>query len=190
MHDPAERRHNGEMELWFPAQRGKQYLVALDPAGGGSEGDYSALEAIDMGTGLQCAEFAGHMGGLELAQFAANVAAEYNHAWLVVERNGVGSGVLAFLESSCHYDRIYQQGGQAGWLTSSLSRPATINKLGVALVDAAQIFQSRRLLDECHSFVRLPNGAMGARAGAHDDRVMAMAIALAAREEMLGRRAG
>lgn len=190
VHDAVERRRNGEMEIWFPAQPGMQYLVALDPAGGGSEGDYSALEVIEMTTGLQCAEFAGHMGGLELAQFAANVAAEYNHAWLVVERNGVGSGVLAFLDSSCHYDRIYRKDGQAGWLTTSLSRPAAIDRLGVALVDAAEIFQSRRLLGECRSFVRLPNGGMGARAGAHDDRVMAMAIALAAREAMLGKRLG
>jgi hypothetical protein len=41
------------------------------------------------------------------------------------------------------------------------------------------------LLSECRSFVRLKNGSGGARAGAHDDRVMAMAIGLAARAELL-----
>jgi hypothetical protein len=46
---------------------------------------------------------------------------------------------------------------------------------------------SRRLLGECRSFVRLANGKSGARAGTHDDRVMAMAIGLAARAEMLGK---
>jgi len=35
--------------------------------------------------------------------------------------------------------------------------------------------------------VRQPNGTAAARAGTHDDRVMAMAIGLAAREEMVGR---
>lgn len=188
LHDALERRRNGDMEIWFPPVRGSQYLVALDPAGGGSEGDYSAIEVLEMTTGLQCAEFAGHVGGLELARLAAKLAHEYNHAWLVVERNNHGSGVLAFLESVCNYDRIYRQGEQAGWLTTSQSRPTALNKLSVALEDASGIFQSRRLLGECRSFVRLPGGGMGARAGAHDDRVMAMAIALTVRAEILQKR--
>ena len=56
------------------------------------------------------------------------------------------------------------------------------------LVNEAGIIQSRRLLGECRTFVRLPGGGMGARPGAHDDRVMAMAIGLVAREEMLAKR--
>ncbi len=93
--EPVERRLNGELEVWLPALAGKQYLVAVDPAGGGSEGDYSAAQVLDLETGLQCAEFAGHMGGLELAWLVTKLAAEYNQAWLVVERNNHGSGVLA-----------------------------------------------------------------------------------------------
>ena len=53
-----------------------------------------------METGLQCAEFAGHVGGLELAQLVTALAAEYNSAWLVVERNNHGSGVLALAKAS------------------------------------------------------------------------------------------
>ena len=49
---------------------------------------------------------------------------------------------------------------------------------------------SRRLLAECRSFVRQPDGSTGARAGTHDDRVMAMAIGLAARAELLEKAAG
>jgi hypothetical protein len=68
-----------------------------------------------------------------------------------------------------------------------LSRPAVLGRLGAGLVEEPGRFQSRRLLAECRSFVRLPDGRTGARAGAHDDRVMAMAIGLGARAEMLGR---
>jgi hypothetical protein len=136
---------------------------------------------------LQCAEFAGHVGGLELAWLVAKLAIEYNRAWLVVERNNHGSGVLAMIENVCHYDRVYRQRGQAGWLTTSLSRPAALGKLDSALVEEPQRFMSRSLLGECRSFVRMPNGSSGARAGTHDDRVMAMAIALGARAEMLGK---
>ena len=180
-----EQRRNGELENWLPPLAGKEYLVAVDPAGGGSEGDYSAAQVIDMETGLQCAEFAGHVGGLELARLVTALAAEYNRAWLVVERNNHGSGVLALVESVLKYARIYRRAGQAGWLTTSVNRPAMLGRLDAALVEQPECFQSRRLLAECRSFTRYPDGRSGARSGAHDDRVMAMAIGLAARAELL-----
>lgn len=181
----TESRRNGELEVWFPAVPGKEYLVAVDPAGGGCEGDYSAAQVLEMETGLQCAEFAGHVGGLELAWLVAKLASEYNHAWLVVERNNHGSGVLALIETVCGYKKIYRQGGQSGWLTTSMSRPAALGRLNAGLVEQPERFQSRRLLAECRSFVRSADGKSGARAGTHDDRVMAMAIGLAARAELL-----
>jgi hypothetical protein len=186
--EPVEWRDNGEMEVWLPPLKGKQYLVAVDPAGGGSEGDYSAAEVLDMETGLQCAEFAAHVGGLELARQVTKLAQEYNQAWLVVERNNHGNGLLAMAEHVCHYERIYQQQGQPGWLTNSISRPAMLSRMEATLVEAPQCFLSRRLLGECRSFVRLPNGNIGARAGTHDDRVMAMAIGLSARVDLLASR--
>jgi len=185
--EPAERRLNGELEVWLPPLKGKEYLVAVDPAGGGSEGDYSAAQVLEMETGLQCAEFAGHVGGLELVRLVTKLAAEYNQAWLVVERNNHGSGVLALAETVCKYAPIYRQAGQTGWLTTSLSRPAMLGQLGAGLVEQPERFQSRKLLGECRSFVRLPNGSTGAQAGMHDDRVMAMAIGLGARAELLSR---
>jgi hypothetical protein len=181
-----ELRRNGELEVWLPPVKGKEYLVAVDPAGGGSDGDYSAAEVLELETGLQCAEFAGHVGGLELARLVTALATEYNRAWLVVERNNHGSGVLALIDSVCGYERVYRQGGQAGWLTTSMSRPAALGRLDAGLVEQPECFQSRRLLAECRSFVRRPDGGSGARPGTHDDRVMAMAIGLGARAELLG----
>jgi len=184
--EPIEVRKNGDMEIWLPPLKGKQYLVAVDPAGGGSEGDYSAAQVLELETGLQCAEFAGHVGGLELARVVTTLAAEYNQAWLVVERNNHGSGILSLIESVCGYGKVYRQGGQAGWLTTTVSRPAALGRLDAALVEEPERFQSRKLLAECRSFVRRPDGGSGARPGTHDDRVMAMAIGLGAREELTG----
>jgi hypothetical protein len=125
------------------------------------------------------------VGGLELARLITELAREYNEAWLVVERNNHGNGVLALVEQVCHYVRVYRQAGQAGWLTTSLTRPAVLGRLDAALVEEPGRFMSRRLLGECRSFVRLPNGSTGARAGTHDDRVMATAIGLGVRAELL-----
>ena len=44
----VEQRRNGELEIWLPPLAGKKYLVAVDPAGGGSEGDYSAVQVLEM----------------------------------------------------------------------------------------------------------------------------------------------
>ncbi len=182
--EPVQSRRNRELQIWLPPVAGRHYLVAVDPAGGGSDGDYSAAQVIDLATGMQCAEFAGHVGGVELTRLVCDLATEYNQAWLVVERNNHGSGILALAEAVCHYAHIFRQNEQLGWLTNSVSRPAVLGRLGAALIETPELFQSRRLLAECRCFVRLPNGSTGARAGTHDDCVLAMAIALAARSEI------
>ncbi len=181
----AEARRNGALEVWLPPVAGRRYLVAVDPAGGGCGGDYSAAQVLEMETGLQCAELREHVGGLELAEVLTALAREYNEAWLAVERNNHGSGLLAYLESVCRYGRIYMDGAQAGWLTTSVSRPQMLGRLGAALVERPEIFHSRRLLGECRSFVRNAEGRAEARPGCHDDLVMAMALGLAARERLI-----
>ena len=77
----------GCAEVWLNPMAGREYLVAVDPAGGGSEGDYAAMQLLDAATGLQCAEFQGRCGLLELAERAATLAREYNGAVVIVERN-------------------------------------------------------------------------------------------------------
>lgn len=180
-----ETRLNGALQIWLPPLPGKQYLVAVDPAGGGSDGDYSAAQVLEMETGLQCAELAVHLGGLELARLITDLAREYNSAMLVIERNNHGTGILALASTSCCYPRIYAQNNQPGWLTTSVTRPAVLARLAAALLEQPTCFASPQLLAECRSFVRLPNGSAGARPGTHDDRVIAMAIALAVRAELL-----
>ena len=186
--EPIVRRSNGRFEVWLPPMPGRWYVVAVDPAGGGSEGDYSAIEVLDLETGMQCAEFAGRVGSLELMELSRQIAWDYGTAWLVVERNNHGAEQLGLLKDK-GYLRIYSgEDGKPGLLTTSVSRPQMLAKMALALADSPEVFQSRKLLAECRSFVRLPNGGIGARSGAHDDRVMAFAIGLAARGELLRKR--
>jgi hypothetical protein len=182
--EPITARLAGRLQIWFPPVPGRRYLVAVDTAGGGSEGDFSVAQVVEIGTGLQCAELQARLSPLELATESARLAREYNEAWLVVERNNHGAGVLAYLHGVSKYPRVYEQDGQDGWLTSAIHRPRMLEALATALVETPSIFYSRRLLEECRSFVRHRNGKAGASAGAHDDCVMAMAMAMCAREEM------
>ncbi len=122
--EPAELRRNGEMEMWLPPLQGKQYLVAVDPAGGGSEGDYSAAQVLEMETGLQCAEFAGHSGRAGTGEAGdRRWPRNTTGAWLVVERNNHGTGVLALAETVCGYGRIYRA-RRAGGMADDVGEPA------------------------------------------------------------------
>jgi hypothetical protein len=58
-----------------------------------------------------------------------------------------------------------------------------VERVGMALMDP--VFHSERLLRECRTFIRLRNGKTAAAAGCHDDCVMAMAVALSVREQVL-----
>ncbi len=190
--EPISQRWNGQLQTWFPAVEGRKYLVAVDTAGGMSDGDYSAAQVIDIETGLQCAELQAKLGTLELAKAVAELGKEFNGALIAVERNNHGHGVLAYLDGVARYPRIYAQDGMAGWVTSAASKPMMVSRLGSVLVEQEGLFQSRRLLMECRTFVRRKDGKTGAASGSHDDCVMAMALAHAVRAEILegGRRAG
>ncbi|MFP5229835.1 MAG: terminase [Acidobacteriota bacterium] len=185
---PVREQADG-LQVWLEPTQEREYLVAADPAGGGTEGDYSVAQVIDLQLGLQCAELQTRLPPLELARELARLARKYNNALLVVERNNHGSGVLAYLKSVCRYERLHETGGEDGWVTTSVTRPQILGSLGSALVESPQIFASERLLRECRSFIRHRNGRAEAQPGEHDDCVMAMAIALAVRDERLtGRR--
>lgn len=175
---PTEVRGNGRIEIYYPPLPGRSYVMGVDPAGGGTDGDYAAAQVLDQLDGRQCAEVRGHYTPAELAMLVEELGKEYNDARIAVERNNYGHAVIAMLEASgyCH---LYKQGGQTGWLTTVASRPRMIEQFAAGLRREPNKFESRRLLQECKTFVRKEDGTASAANGAHDDLVMAMAVAMA-----------
>jgi Terminase RNaseH-like domain len=188
IHEPIERRLNGNLWIWYPPQMGRKYVIGVDPAGGGSDGDFAALQVIELQSGLQCAELQGHLNPREMARVSAAAARQYNGALLAIERNNHGLAVLAYLSTVERYSSIYEQRGMPGWLTTAVTRPEMIETMGAMLIEKPQIISSARLLAECRTFVRRGDGRTEASAGSHDDCVMAMALALRVRAEVLGDR--
>ncbi len=182
--EPVASRRNGALLQWLPPVPGRSYLIAVDTAGGGAEGDFAAVQVLDLRTGMQCAELQERIRPAELAALCVELAREYAGATVAVERNNHGAAVLALLEQWPEL-RQYRQGGQMGWLTSAASKPEMVARLGTLLLQTPERFLSRRLLRECRTFVADERGRAGAVRGAHDDLVMAMAIAHAVRAEML-----
>ena len=185
---PEETRDNGRLLVWMKRDREqqRQYIIGVDTAGGGSEGDYACAQVIDRELALQCAELHGHFPPFELARRLKELGREYGNALIAVERNNHGYGVLAHLKDM-GYENLFQQNGQEGWLTSVVTRPAMVENLAAALIEGPEMFRSPRLLGELRTFVRHADGHGAAAEGAHDDCVMAMAIALAVRREDSGR---
>jgi hypothetical protein len=183
--DPVEKRRSGRLLIYLPVQPGKEYIVAVDPAGGGADGDYAVVQVIDVASGAQCAELQQRLRPRDVAQAAVKLAREYSSpgkpALLVVERNNHGFGVLAHLED---YEHVYEDKGVPGWLTSAMSKAFMLSDLDAMLVANPEVFLSRRLLEECRTFVTHANGSSGAASGTHDDCVMAFAIAQAVRRQL------
>jgi terminase large subunit-like protein len=178
----VEERENGRIRVWLPPARGRDYILGVDPAGGGTCGDFACVQVIDQASGLQCAELYGHYTPEELASQAARLGREYNGGLLVVERNNHGHAVLAMLERVEQYEPLFRNNRYAGWVTTMLTRPTMLERFGAMLVAHPELFQSRRLLEECRGFVRREDGRIAASEGSHDDAIMAMAMALAVRD--------
>ncbi len=174
-------RRGGALQVWLPAVAGRRYIVAVDAAGGGSEGDFAAVQVIDEATGMQCAELQQRLGPRELARVAADVAREYNSALLVVERNNHGAAVLAYLEHEAGFRLYAGRDRMAGWLTDAGSRPRMLSGLAMLLAERPELVRSERFVAECRSFVVDSAGRAAAAVGAHDDLVMSMAMAQAVR---------
>ena len=136
---------------------------------------------IERTTGLQCAELRGHYTPQEMASRVAKLGREYNDALLAVERNNHGHAVIAYLMTVERYEHLSLSGGHAGWVTNLTTRPRMLETLAATVASHPELFNSRRLLEECRTFIRYGDGRSGAVYGAHDDLVMAMAVALAVR---------
>ena len=113
---------------------------------------------------MQCAELHGHFPPRELAmklidweRFITTLCWWWNGTITDI-------GVLAHLRAE-GISNVFQEGGQDGWLTSAVSRPAMVENLAAVLATEPELFRSARLLNECRTFVRYPDGSSGAAGG-------------------------
>lgn len=166
---------------FLPAMEKKKYFIGVDPAGGGVDGDYACAEVINE-KGVQCAELHGHMRPEELAMRVAELGHEYNDALVVVERNNHGHAVLTDLKH-LNYPKVYHQNGVEGFLITAPSRARVVEWLRALVQEKIDLFSSPTLLREFRTFVRQTDGVPRALSGAHDDTVMAMALAQWVREQ-------
>jgi len=111
----------------------------------------------------------------------------YNNALLAVESNSLGIATLNRLKQM-NYVNLYHQtkvanvsneeGSRLGWRTTQATKPMIIAHLKNAIENDDINLASPRIIQECMDYVADANGRTNAITGAHDDTVIATAIAL------------
>ena len=165
----------------------KNYFIGVDVAEGNEQGDYSVIQIIDH-TLAQAAEWHGHIDPDLLAIEVKTLAVAYNNAIVGVESNNQGIATLNKLKEIYPLWKIYHREvldenfktttKKIGWQTSTASRLVMVADLLSFVREHRLIIRSKKLIDECLSFIRNKKGKPEAQQGCYDDRVMAMAVAL------------
>jgi len=189
---PGERLH-----VFKHPQPGRLYVIGADVGSGvaGKDGDPSSADVVDAVTGEQVA----HLHVIEEPQAFAldlyQLGKYYNEALIAVEVTGGHGLATALALRDMGYTKLYQRrvydrlsGGfvnKIGWNTTKATRRLMIDGLRAAFSNGEVVVNERATLQEMLTFVRNPTtGEFEAAAGAHDDRVISLAIACMVRKDV------
>ncbi len=182
----------GEVFLWSLPLEGRQYCIGVDTAEGIRGGDFACAQILRCDTMEQVGIVHGLIQPYEFAKTLNDIGRWYNNAILNVEVNNTGHAVQDFLIRKWQYPRLHPWRGKPdrittetrlwGWETNSYSRPLLIEAGRRAINTGLCTLHDSATLGEIRNFSRADNGLYGALGG-HDDRVLALLLALRSREE-------
>ena len=202
------KEEGGRLNMWADVEKDdtemvtERYLVVVDVCKGHTEkadfADILVLDRLYMMDGeppVVVAEWYGHIDMDKLAWKAAQIAAYYNNALLVIESNtletnntkGEAEYILTLIADE--YDNLYARSQSAedikqqlpkkyGFHTNPLTKKVIINDLKVAIREHLYIERETEALNEYLTYVETEKGGFEAMEGYHDDRLMTRAIGL------------
>lgn len=183
----------GEVRIWKQPVTGGEYAIGADTAEGYIGGDYAAAEVIDMRNLEQVASVHGTIQPYEFSVLLNALGHYYNRAMLCIEVYPQGHRVQDHLIREFFYPALHRWRGKPdrtrltpaklyGWETNIWSRPLLIGAGQRALNHNLVTLHEDGLLEELMHFSKNDAGKYEAEVG-HDDRVMALLLALRTREE-------
>lgn len=183
----------GPIRVFQKPQAGAKYALAADVASGRGA-DYSAAYVLDLKDMRICASFHAKMDADQYAYQLHYLGKWFNTAWLAIEMGGGwGEPVVLSLrdgrEGRPAYPNMYlhrqlDRGDQPmakpyGFPMNMKTRATVVEGLGEAIRERAIPVVELELLRELQTFVHRPHGpSPRAQDGCHDDRVLALAIAV------------
>lgn len=192
----ADPHAKGEWRVWEWPKKGRDYLIAADVCGGVRGGDYSYASVFDWESWDQVACYHGQPEPGEFTEelmlagrlWSSQINGQIKPAMIVPEANNHGQAVCALLWER-RYPRVYRSEGfeafgsrptvRLGWLTTAKTRPIALEALQEYVRHGLGAIRDEEAVGECFRFVEKDTGKWEADTGAHDDRVMALAIGVA-----------
>lgn len=182
---------SGMTLLYAKPERSKRYCVGCDTAGSGV--DRFTAQVLEVSTGRQVAVFCGKLEEDEYARQLYALGRYYNDALIAVEVNFSTYPAKELLRLGYSHQYLRESGDSAsgrptdklGFVTNSLTRPQIVGNLIRVMRDGISLLSDRMTLEEMLAFIRNAAGRAEAQTGAHDDLVMALAIAYHVRESVL-----
>ncbi len=175
----------GAVQVYAWPQEGHRYVVGGDTAGEGA--DFSVAQVVDGDTGQQVCTLRGQLDEDVYTRQVYCLGRFYHDALVAVEVNFSGYPIreLEGLGYPQQYMRQRGEGGEApGFRTTAGTRPMILAGLVEISREHPDWLWDRETIAEMLSFVRGSQGRAQAQFGAHDDCVMALAIAYHAREQL------
>ena len=185
----------GKLRIWSEPQQGSDYVIGADPGGTTKKSDPSALYVVHRVTLEQVAALHGHPEWDHFADDIVDIGYYYNTATLVVENNHNPAVVSRIFRKNyprlyCYFveakhDALY--GKTPGFNTNKKTRPEMINVLRPLFREKKVLVNDPEFWKEMSTFVWTPRAAAAnpemdgdyrAVGANHDDRIMALAIAL------------
>lgn len=182
-----ETNEKGYLKIWQIPKPEGQYVIGADPAEGTIEGDYSCAQVLDRRTFEQVAVWHGKCDPDIFGRELNKLGMYYNEAMLAPENNSMGIAVVLVLRD-LYYPNLYirEKAGsieekllpEFGWKTDMKTKPFLITSTGRAIRDKLIMLHDEATLMELFSYQYDESGAANATTGAHDDRVIALMIAI------------
>lgn len=162
-------------------ERGKKYVIGVDPAQGNPNSDNSVSIVCEWESLEEVAVLSGKFEPAVLTAYTAELAVWYGGAAVMVERNNHGFTVLNEFRNS--FPRVIllrsPQDDKLGWLTTSRSKTAMYNAVAEAAQAGAFLVHDR---DTFKELADLEASTLSAPAGVHDDHAIAFGLCVAAVE--------
>ncbi len=186
---PVLTEDSGQLVIWhkYDTSENKRYIIGADTSQGVPNGDFSHATVIDNETYEDVAALHGLWTPNVFAKKLAALALRYGNALIAVERNNHGHSVLNTLINTLHYGNLFYYRDYdtpvgrptVGFHVNVKSKPQIIDLLANIIIDGSTKFNDPHFCSEAMTYVYTDaKGHTSAQVGTHDDRVMAMAIAM------------
>lgn len=167
-----------ELVVYEPPQPGRVYVLGCDPAEGLPGGDDTAIVVLARDTGEQVAECVGKLEPKRVTPDAVSrIAAYYNNAECMIERNNHGHAVIAGCEAR-RTRVIPGADDRPGWVSSILGKTVMYDTAADAVKNHETVIRSFVAFTQLASIDR---EKLEAPKGQHDDVATAYTLAILGR---------